>query len=59
MEKLHVEDGKATNSDAPGWFKNYCLYGRTNSTANAIQLNNYGSGDGGGWKSYMRENRIR
>ena len=36
-----------------GWNYNYQLFGSNGSPANAIKLNNYGSGDGGYWKSYV------
>ena len=35
------------------WNYNYQLFGSTGSSANAIKLNNYGSGDGENWKSYV------
>ena len=42
-----------TQSGDGGWNFNYQLFGSTGSSANAIKLNNYGSGDGGNWKSYV------
>ena len=41
------------NDPAYDWTFNFHLFGRTSSSLNAIKLNNYGSLDGGEWKSYV------
>ena len=35
------------------WKDNYRLFGSNGPSTNAIKLNNYGSSDGGQWKSYV------
>ena len=41
------------SSDSSVWNYNYRLFGSTGSSGDKVKLNNYGSHDGGSWKSYV------